>query len=787
MFFPFHGKRIPSEREESYTVHPKGRRLILEIEKPDLFAWTVFPYYRYRDLVLEGELAFGRGNGHSAAGFIIRHSNDENFYYFLLSNRGYFRFDLVFNGNPMPLVDWTPSPLIEGGRLPLRIIARDNHFSFYISDHWICELDDDTVAEGRCGFAAQNYGEEQSGRFSLRRLLIESRPLAVEKAFLLWTEHVPINPTCRFNLARSFFNSGQFPASAVQLKKALRDRRGTAEEYALLGECLINLQAYEPALAAVERVLVLEPDHGEAPLEKANLLYLLGRLDDAAEYSRGISSRYQQNAALWNLLGNCEYALGRWQPALDAYEQAVSLEPEDPLFHVHYARSLESLGREDEAVDRYLQAARYYFRQEALEDLAALLPHLKRLKGEEPGVSALEAKMLYLEGRQEEAESIFHRLIDTEKVEDSALFYLQALIHIGRNERDQAQALLAKACALEPDYALYRMRFAENLFLMGENADEEAAAAYLLAPEDPWVNNLCGQICLHKGEVEKAAGYLESAVKAAPKEPAILVNYTDCLARRGELEKALELVRDRLAEDREASLLNHLGNLLVKKNSYREALQAYEDASRLAPDVPEYAKNIASVCIELDMVLKAEQILMDLEERFPHADVYNLIGHVALIQGEYRRAEMALQRGLELEPENQDLHVNLACVYLARKDEENARKAIERILSRDPENQAAQKLRERMRKELEEELECAGCGRSWWVPRLVEPQPALRIVGEPPDECPAGMCSDCGKTYCIQCAKTHLRDSRFVCPDCDSFLKLSDDRLKLLVSRYIGG
>jgi transposase-like protein len=52
----------------------------------------------------------------------------------------------------------------------------------------------------------------------------------------------------------------------------------------------------------------------------------------------------------------------------------------------------------------------------------------------------------------------------------------------------------------------------------------------------------------------------------------------------------------------------------------------------------------------------------------------------------------------------------------------------------------------------------------------------------PPDEFPAGACPECGKTYCIGCAKEHVDENgRFMCPECQKNLKLSDDGLKKII------
>jgi len=759
----------------------------LTLRKKNLFAWIAAPMHRYRDFILEAETQFAEDNGYSAVGFLLRHAGDDSFYYFLISNRGYFRFNAVINGNPVPLIDWTPAAAIGAKANRLRIIGRDRHFAFFVDDDWVGEVDDETLAEGCVGFAAQNFDEKDVGVFAVRKLIIESRPLEVERNFLRWTRHIPVEPKSRIELARSFFRRGEFAAAVVQLKKALKNHRGTAQDYALLGECLINLQMYEAALRAVDRALELQPALREAAHERANLLYLLGRAEEAASQLGKTLVQDPGNSALWNLLGNTEYGRGRWEAASTAYQKALILEPDNPLFNLNAARSAEAEGKRDEALRFYLRAADLFFRGEAMDDLRQILPCLKRLGAEPARLVGLEAKMLYADGRTAEAEPLLRRALEGGDQEDSSLCYLLGLIHIERGERWEAHGLLETACGIEPDYPLYRMRLAENLFLMGEDAGEEIRRAHRMAPEDPWVSNLYGQYLMARAEWREAAPYLKSAFEAAPAESPILINYTECLASTGRADEALRLLSDGLEDGPSAALQNQLGNLLARKARYPEALAAYEEAVRLAPDEAGYAKNLAAVCIELDMVLRAEEILAELEQRFPQPDVYNLIGHLALIQGQHQRAEASLARGLELEPEDPGLQTNLACLRLARREVVEARRIVDAVLAGNPGFEPALKLRDRIRADFEEELHCGGCDLSWRVPVPLPPQPSLRIVGEPPDDCPAGQCPSCGRIYCVRCAREHLRASRFVCPQCDVFLKLGDDRLKHLVSRFIGG
>lgn len=99
-------------REEGYSArYIKGKdaegRLELELQKTDLFAWTEAPLYRQADFVLEGDFVIPKSAPYSACGFLFRYQDERNFYSVLVSNKGLFRFDVVFNGTPRTLVAWT--------------------------------------------------------------------------------------------------------------------------------------------------------------------------------------------------------------------------------------------------------------------------------------------------------------------------------------------------------------------------------------------------------------------------------------------------------------------------------------------------------------------------------------------------------------------------------------------------------------------------------------------------------------------------------------------------------
>ena len=786
-------KPFPRAETVAYAARYERGAYLLELRKAGYFAWEPLAGDRqYSDFSLRGQVGIDPSNGHSAVGFLLRYSDDENFYSFLVSGRGLFRFDLLRNTHPVPLIEWTAlpaAPAEDGGRRggegearKVRIIAHGSRFTFAVDEEWVGEIEEETIASGSVAFAAQNFAEAERGVFRLRHLELDTRPLAVEREHYRWSYFFPALPEARARLAETLFAQGSASAAAVQMRKALKGREGTVGERFLLAECYMHVSMFEEALAEIVEVLRRDPRHAEARAERANVLYLANKLLEARDdITAGFADgSLAPSPMLWNLLGNAEYGLGSWEKAAAAYRRAVEGQPEEPHFLRNAARSLERAGVGAEALDLYLRATRILFRGEAYEELSLILPRVLALEPGNREVRALEAKMLYHEGRVEEASVRLSALVD-EGETDSAVHYLLGLILAARGRRDEALPHLEKAAGMEPSFPLYHFRLAETLRALGRDPRPSLDTAHSLAPQDSWINNLDGVLLMEAGDTAGAVERFKAAHAAAPDETDILINYSEALSLAGRHADAFSLLDGR----DEARLANQRGNLLARQGDYEGAVREYEAALRLDPQSPAYKENCAAACIEIDMVHRAEELLSQVEPEHPSASVYNMIGTVAALKGEPARAELAYTAGLGLEPGNPDIATNLALLRLERGDWQKARAMAADVLADAPNHPRARALLAKIRERYEQRLLCAGCGREWWTPKDLPPQPGLTVRGEPPADAPAGRCPVCKKVYCVGCASAHLRESRFFCPGCGEFLRLSDDSLRWLLVRRL--
>jgi hypothetical protein len=165
-----------------------------------------------------------------------------------------------------------------------------------------------------------------------------------------------------------------------------------------------------------------------------------------------------------------------------------------------------------------------------------------------------------------------------------------------------------------------------------------------------------------------------------------------------------------------------------------------------------------------------------------------LIAFAAIKKGEYKRAEAAARSALEINPDHVPslLQLGWVAAFTGKCDElDSILEQLEEIELTEEETQGFDDLDAWMNEALFRTVSCAACGISWDVKRDPGHVPPLKLYAMPPDDMPAGTCPGCGKTFCVGCRKEALDQSgRFVCPDCNKPLKLSDDGLKDILNTW---
>lgn len=843
--------RFAAERGGTWEAAWREERLDLELSKAGLLAWSSAKSHIYDDFFVEVSLAFPPGEDYVAAGLMFRQVEDDDFYLLLLSSKGHVRLDVVFNGTPRPIVGWTEIPSRQAApRAPaaLGLVAQGSRFVVLVDGEWVAEAEDETNKVGSLAFAARTF-ETASGsplRFSLTSILIESRKVEVEALRRRFTLAQAPDDGARRRLAETFVAIGHFLPAAVQMGKIAKRRPLAADELLLKAEIELRLGLLDDAAKSLDASLALDGGRAEAVLEKANLLYQRSLFPELRAFIEALPPDFASNARIALLLGHALSNLGDWAGAAAAYLNAAELEPGEPLLRKNAARALEMAGKVEAAAEAWLEAGKGFFASEERDELALAEANLARLdkavKKRRTGANAapsesgpvgnrhgtLKARSLFLAKKTNEALALAEDLIG-EGSTDPVLFYLAGLIRAQRGEREKATAHYEGACRLAPDEALFAWRRAENLWLLGSPEARDIVEKALEGhPEDGWTLNLAARMDLEllaearedrvsaaeakappeddehdpgagpdtSGLAERIRGRLEAAIAALPAEKAPVFNLSEFLSIEGRQDEAIALL-SRFDEDAEAR--NQAGNVRAREGQrcgsrgedeaaerhYLAAEREYRAAIALDPDRSEYRENLASLYVELGRWTDAEDELRRILSGSPGPRTYLLAGNLAERLGDWPRAEATYRVGLDGFKGDRGLLMALGRLWILRRDWPKARDCASKLANSSP--SSALRLEREILEASTDLLACSSCGRTWRVPRDLPAQSGANIRGMPPDEAPAGSCPACGRIYCIACAKEHLVDNRFTCPDNGEFLKLSDNRLRWLVREAMKG
>ncbi|GHV42412.1 hypothetical protein AGMMS49546_20950 [Spirochaetia bacterium] len=842
------GTRFDIKSESSCDANLQNGSLRLALKKSNCIAWIDAPEHRYQDQVIEARILLDPMGGYAAAGLLFRMVDDSAYYSVLISNKGYFRLDVVRNNTPLPLIGWTevPAPPDTSADAPgnetkiaLGVIAYGAHLIILINGAWAAEIAESSIPLGTLGFVLASYeagpafeairrSEMAPGAYAaqafLESLSVNTRVADVEAAYHQWEDNPAIAPQARFAVAETFAAMGEIAPALIQIKKMWEAPgcQRKARELLLAGRLAFQLELYGEAEEYADACLALgreSPEGREAVTEKAKILYAEKKLEALRDYAAEAVSLRNDDPILHTLLGHAYWDLADYEKAAAAYDRSFELDGENGLPARNAANVYEVLGRKAEALERYIRSGRVFLGAGNYQDLGALTPKLLSLGKDNWEAHALAGKWAFgiedlrLANTEFNKAEKLRKALDPAPDPDPALSFLRALLLIRKGNRRKALPLLEEAAALAPDYGLFRFRLAETRFLLNGKADDPETRSHLDAAlsllsntgdsntnngdsitvtgNEGWVHNFAAQIALSSGDLEAAEKHLEKAAASLGEVPAIRVNRGVFHYLRGSLEEALGILESNKAEDEEGLLANCAGNLLVRAGQFERADEYYVKALSLVPDNVEFLTNRASCLIELGYYGEADTVLTRAYAVDPSPAVLELISYVAVKKGEYARAESACRTALEMDRDHLPSLLNLGWIYSSTGRWDEVRETLAALDTLDLDEEALAR-----RAELQQKLEdgttrlipCAACGRNWRVPRDPPAVPPLRLLAMPPDEVPAGSCPECGKTWCIGCAKQRLDpNGRFVCPDCGRTLKLINEGLKKIVADWAAG
>lgn len=280
------------------------------------------------------------------------------------------------------------------------------------------------------------------------------------EALVAYTQYYRENPELGVPslqaMARIYRQQGKLEAARECLIQLLEQVPEDARTYLELGQLFWQSQQLEHAVNYLQQALRLEP-------ELAQAYYWLGRIFQQAGYDQQ-AQRYYQQAVHYQ--PDYVEALNAWgvvclvqnelETALEVLSKAVSLNPENPIYHKHYGLALFWSGQETLAIQ-----------------------HLDTAIRQEPLLAEFYLNMgtYFIRERQMLSASVFLKLaLRGRGVRRSLLFSLLAECAERESDTEQALYFYRKACESQPEDWSLEVRAATLLPWIYEN--EEAVGLW---------------------------------------------------------------------------------------------------------------------------------------------------------------------------------------------------------------------------------------------------------------------------------------------------------------------
>ncbi|KAA0570373.1 class I SAM-dependent methyltransferase [Azospirillum sp. Sh1] len=319
-----------------------------------------------------------------------------------------------------------------------------------------------------------------------------------------------------------------------------------------------------------------------------------GRPEEAEGPYRDLCGNPPRDAAGLLSLAEAARILGRPADAVAWAEAAVRSQPERAEGWSVLALAFIAAGRTD---DGYAAAAEALRRTES--GAAAIQAHraqaLARLRLGQlaEAAAACDAALRLADGAAQPAQSLRHAQAET--------LGTLALVRMLEGRAEEAEALYRRALSHRPVLPEILGNHASLLARLGrdEEALEQAEQAVALRPRLAGTLHLIGTLHHRAGQQESAIAVFHRVLAVDPGHLDARLRLADSLRVAGHWEEAATVCRDGLArianpdDPNRTPLLANLGAALQSSGDTAGALDAYREALRLSPDLPEVHNNLA--------------------------------------------------------------------------------------------------------------------------------------------------------------------------------------------------
>jgi serine/threonine-protein kinase len=339
-----------------------------------------------------------------------------------------------------------------------------------------------------------------------------------------------------------------------------------------------------------------------------------------------------------------------------APSRAVTMQvPRDADAHQHYLTAVARLQSPDD--------------EEAVDTAIATL---EMLRATQPAAASVEAALgrAYLKKYQRRS-GRDHELAAAEACQRALTLDPHAadvLITLGDLHRSTGRAVEAietyrHALSVRPESfeAWIGLAFASMEAGSHDEAEEACRKAIVLRPDHPHGYQRLGLLFYRQGRHAQAVEPLKMVIRLDADNLLAHTNLAAALYQLGRLDEAADGFRRSLAIKETAAAWGNLGTVLFDQRRYADAVEAFEHAVRLKPTEARHWRGLASAselapggaARQRESLERAASLLTERLEINPHSvEDWTQLAAAAADLGQRERATAAIERGLELAPDD---------------------------------------------------------------------------------------------------------------------------------------
>ena len=304
-------------------------------------------------------------------------------------------------------------------------------------------------------------------------------------------------------------------------------------------------------------------------------LYNQGKFLCVVEEAQVLLKQFPKTFVIWNILGSSAVQVGMLDKAINAFQKALSLNPNNSAIYSNMGVAFREKGMLNEAI-------------EAFDKAIAINPNNTEAYYNK-GIATQE------QGNLEEAIIAYYKAILLKpNYADSYNNMANALKDQGK--LDKAIDAYKKAILFKPDYAIAYSNLGNALKDIGKLKEsiEAHKKSVSLKPNNPIFHNNMGISFKEQGKLEEAINIYKKAIYFKPDYATAYSNMGNALKDQGKIHEALEAFNQALAIDKShVEAYNNMGNVLQESGKIDNAIKVYKKALAIEPDYADTHENLS--------------------------------------------------------------------------------------------------------------------------------------------------------------------------------------------------